>query len=254
MRLKDKVALVTGGAQGIGRAIALALAREGATVVIADLDLETARGTARDIEAEANRAARAGRGVSIAVRADVTRADDTRAIVQAAVEAYGRLDILVNNAGIYPSADIVDIQEAQWDLVLAVNLKGTFLCSQAAARQMMDQGHGVIVNIASVDAKTRTTGNAHYAAAKAGVISFTRTLACEMAPHGIRVNAVAPGWIATETLKAKSDRWKRAIEEIPVGRLGTAEDVAEAVLFLVSDVAGYITGEVLDVNGGMVMD
>jgi len=246
MRLKDKVAAVTGGGQGIGRAIALALGREGANVVVADLDLEAAGQAVREIEA--------GEGRALAVRADVTRPADAAAIVQAAVEAFGRLDILVNNAGIYPSADIVDIDAAQWDLVLAVNLKGTFLCSQAAVRRMIDQGQGTIVNVASVDAKTRTTGNAHYAAAKAGVISFTRTLACEMAPHGIRVNAVAPGWIATETLKAKSDRWKRAIEEIPVGRLGTPEDVAEAVLFLVSDVAGYITGEVLDVNGGMVMD
>jgi len=246
MRLKDKVAAVTGGGQGIGRAIALALGREGANVVVADLDLEAAGQAVREIEA--------GEGRALAVRADVTRPADAAAIVQAAVEAFGRLDILVNNAGIYPSADIVDIDAAQWDLVLAVNLKGTFLCSQAAVRRMIDQGRGTIVNVASVDAKTRTTGNAHYAAAKAGVISFTRTLACEMAPHGIRVNAVAPGWIATETLKAKSDRWKRAIEEIPVGRLGTPEDVAEAVLFLVSDVAGYITGEVLDVNGGMVMD
>jgi len=246
MRLKDKVAAVTGGGQGIGRAIALALGREGANVVVADLDLEAAGQAVREIEA--------GEGRALAVRADVTRPADAAAIVQAAVEAFGRLDILVNNAGIYPSADIVDIDAAQWDLVLAVNLKGTFLCSQAAVRRMIDQGRGTIVNVASVDAKTRTTGNAHYAAAKAGVISFTRTLACEMAPHGIRVNAVAPGWIATETLKAKSDRWKRAIKEIPVGRLGTPEDVAEAVLFLVSDVAGYITGEVLDVNGGMVMD
>ena len=246
MRLRDKVAAVTGGGQGIGRAIALALGREGAVVVVADLDLEAAGQVVREIEAGAGRA--------LAVRADVTRPADAEAIVQAAVETFGRLDILVNNAGTYPSADIVDMDEAQWDLVLAVNLKGTFLCSQAAVRRMIAQGRGTIVNVASVDAKTRTTGNAHYAAAKAGVISFTRTLACEMAPHGIRVNAVAPGWIATKTLKAKSDRWKRAIEEIPVGRLGTPEDVAEAVLFLVSDVAGYITGEVLDVNGGMVMD
>ena len=148
----------------------------------------------------------------------------------------------------------MDITESEWDQVLAVNLKGTFLCSQAAAKQMLTQAQGAIVNITSVDAKTRTTGNAHYAAAKAGVISFTRSLANEMAPHGIRVNAVAPGWIATETLMARSDRWRQAVKEIPVGRLGVPNDVAEAVLFLVSDVAGYITGEILDVNGGMVMD
>jgi 3-oxoacyl-[acyl-carrier protein] reductase len=246
MQLKDRVAIVTGSGQGIGRATALRLAREGAMVVAADLNADTARQTVQEIKA--------GGGRAIDLVADVTRYMDANAMVEKAVKTFGSLDILVNNAGFYPSAFIVDIEEAEWDFVLAVNLKSTFLCSQAAAKQMIKQRHGVIINVASVDGKMRTTGNAHYAAAKAGVISFTRTLACEMAFHNIRVNAVCPGWIATETLKAKSDRWRQAIEEIPVGRLGTSEDVAEAILFLASDVAGYITGEVLDVNGGMVMD
>lgn len=246
MQLIDRVAVVTGAGQGIGRAIALRLAREGAKVVVGDLNAETARRTAQEIEA--------GDGQAVDLVADVTNRRDAAALTQKAVETFGGLDILVNNAGTYPSGLVIDIDEGEWDLVLAVNLKGTFLCSQAAAKQMMAQRRGVIINIASVDGKTRTTGNAHYAAAKAGVISFTRTLACELAPYNIRVNAVSPGWIDTETMKAKSDRWRQAIEEIPVGRLGTPEDVAEAVLFLVSDAAGYITGEILDVNGGIVMD
>jgi len=246
MQLIDRVAVVTGAGQGIGRAIALRLAREGAKVVVGDLNPKTARRTAQEIKAE--------NGQAVDLVADVTNRSDAAALTQKAVETFGGLDILVNNAGFYPSGLVIDIDEAEWDLVLDVNLKGTFLCSQAAAKQMVAQRHGVIINIASVDGKTRTTGNAHYAAAKAGVISFTRTLAGEMAPYNIRVNAVSPGWIDTETMKAKSDRWHQAIEEIPVGRLGTPEDVAEAVLFLVSDGAGYITGEILDVNGGIVMD
>ena len=246
MRLNGKVAAVTGAGQGIGRAIVLALAREGAAVIVSDVNLQMAQETAREIQA------RGGRAVSLKV--DVTERQDAEELAATAVREFGRLDILVNNAGVYPSAPIIEIREAEWDLVMDINLKGAFLCSQAAVRQMMVQCDGVIVNVSSVDAKTRTSGNAHYAAAKAGVISFTRTLACEAAPYGIRVNAVAPGWIGTETLLKKSDRWRQAIEEIPVGRLGTPEDVAEAVLFLASTAAGYITGEVLDVNGGMVMD
>jgi 3-oxoacyl-[acyl-carrier protein] reductase len=192
--------------------------------------------------------------LAVHVRVDVTKPADAKALTAKAVEEFGRLDILVNNAGIYPSSSILDLTEEMWDLVVAVNLKGTFLCSQAAVRQMIEQQSGVVINIATVDAKMRTTGNAHYAAAKAGVISFTRTLACEMAPHGIRVNAVAPGWVETEALLNNPVRYKEALKLIPVNRLGKPEDVAGAVLYLVSDAASYITGEVLDVNGGMFMD
>ena len=246
MRLKGKAAAVTGAGLGIGRAISLTLAREGADVVVSDINLEVARKTVQEIEARGGRA--------VALKVDVTNLQEAEALTERAVQSFGKLDILVNNAGIYPSAPITEITEEEWDLVMAVNLKGGFLCSQAAARRMIAQRQGVIVNVASMDAKTRTTGNAHYAASKAGVISFTRTLACEMASYGIRVNAVSPRWIGTETLRKKADRWRQAVEEIPVGRLGTPEDVAEAVLFLVSDVAGYITGEILDVNGGIFMD
>jgi 3-oxoacyl-[acyl-carrier protein] reductase len=246
MGLNGKVVVVTGAGQGIGRAIALRLAREGASVLVGDLNVATAQQTVYEIEA--------GGGQAAYLVADVTKRSDAVALTHQAVETFGSLDILVNNAGLYPNAPIIEIDEDEWDLVLAVNLKGTFLCSQAAAKQMITQRRGVIINIASVDAKARTTGNAHYAAAKAGVISFTRTLACEMAPYHIRVNAVCPGWIVTDTLKAKSERWRQALKEIPVGRLGTPEDVAEAVLFLVSDAAGYITGEILDINGGIFMD
>ena len=246
MRLKGKVTAVTGAGQGIGRVIALTLAREGAAVVVSDIDSKMAQQTAQEIKAKG--------GQAVALKVDVTKRRDAEALTERAVQKFGRLDILVNNAGIYPSAPIIEIKEEEWDLVMAINLKGTFLCSQAAVRQMMVQRQGSVVNVASVDAKARTTGNAHYAASKAGVVSFTRTLACEMATYGIRVNAVSPGWIGTETLRKKSDRWQQAMDEIPVGRLGTPEDVAEAVLFLVSDVAGYITGEVLDVNGGIFMD
>jgi len=246
MRLQGRAAAVTGAGRGIGRAIAMTLAREGAAVIVADIDDKAAQDTAAEIQTRG--------GQAMLLHVDATRKADAQMMVETAVRHYGKLDILVNNAGVYPSAPVTEITEEQWDWVLAVNLKSAFLCSQAAVKQMMAQHHGVIINLASVDAKTRTTGNAHYSAAKAGVISLTRTLAGEMAPHGIRVNAVAPGWIATETLISISERWKNAVAEIPVGRLGRPEDVAEAVLYLVSDAASYVTGEVLDVNGGMVMD
>lgn len=246
MRLEGQVAAVTGAGQGIGRSIARTLAKEGAAVVVSDISAKAAYQVARDITDSG--------GTATSLKVDVTIPHEARSLTTRAVESFGALDILVNNAGVYPSAPILDITEEQWDFVLAVNLKGAFLCSQPAVSHMITRRKGAIVNISSGDAKMRTTGNAHYAAAKAGVISLTRTLACETAPYGIRVNAVAPGWIGTDTLLNASNRWKDAMEKIPVGRLGTPEDVAQAVLFLVSDVSSYITGEVLDVNGGLLMD
>jgi 3-oxoacyl-[acyl-carrier protein] reductase len=246
MQLNGRVAVVTGAGQGIGRVIALRLAREGAKVVVGDLNAVTARKTTQEIEDLGFQA--------VDSVGDVTKLSGALALTQKSIDTFGGLDILVNNVGFYPSAPIIEITEADWDLVLAVNLKTTFLCSQAAVKQMMSQRSGVIINIASVDAKTRTIGNAHYAAAKAGVISFTRTLACEMAPYSIRVNAVSPGWIGSDTMQSKSERVRQILKEIPMGRLGTPDEVAEAVLFLASDAARYITGEILDVNGGLFMD
>jgi 3-oxoacyl-[acyl-carrier protein] reductase len=246
MRLEGQVAAVTGAGQGIGRSIARRLAQEGAAVVVSDISTEAAQQVARDIADSGGRAT--------PLKVDVTIPHEAQRLTTRAIDSYGALDILVNNAGVYPSAPILEITEEEWDFVIAVNLKGVFLCSQPAISHMITQRKGAIVNISSGDAKMRTTGNAHYAAAKAGVISLTRTLACETAPYGIRVNAVAPGWIGTDTLLNASSRWRQAMEHIPVGRLGTPEEVAEAVLFLASDVSSYITGEVLDVNGGLLMD
>lgn len=246
MQIDGRIAIVTGAGQGIGRAIALRLAQAGASLVIGDLNPQTAQEVAQEIKSMGRQA--------VHLVADVTKVDGAQALIQKSIDAFGKLDILVNNVGYYPSAPIINISEADWDLVLAVNLKSTFLCSQAAAKYMMAQREGVIINIASVDGKTRTTGNAHYAAAKAGVISFTRSMACEMAPHNIRVNAVSPGWIAVKATNTNSERVSQILKEIPMGCLGKPEDVAEAVLFLASDSARYITGEILDVNGGLVMD
>lgn len=246
LSLESKVAVVTGAGHGIGRAIALRLASAGAKVAVADLSMDTAGQTVNEIETQG--------GAALAFKADVTVQEDVTALMDKTIGEFGSLDILVNNVGIYPVAPIMEITESEWDRVVAINLKSTFLCSQAAAGRMMAQESGVIINIASIDAKVRTTGNAHYAAAKAGVISFTRTMANEMADHGIRVNAVAPGWILTNPDLAKTERWLKIAEEIPVHRFGYPEDVAKAVLFLASDAASYITGEVLDVNGGLQMD
>lgn len=247
MRLANKTAVVTGAGRGIGRAIALTLARDGASVVVSDINLQTAQGVAQEIIERG--------GQALALEADVSDAQSVQRLIEKTQEAWGRLDILVNNAGLFPTGKpVLQVTQEEWDRVFAVNTRGVFLCSRAAAQAMVPQGGGVIINIASVDAKDKTTGNAEYAASKAAVISFTRTLACELAGEGVRVNAVSPGWIATENLLSKPDRMAQAIQDIPIGRLGTPQDVAEAVAFLASDAASYITGEVLDVNGGKVMD
>lgn len=246
-RLKDKVAVVTGAAQGIGKAIAETLAQRGAHVVIADIQLEKAEATAQAIAAGAGRRA-------IAVQCNVADSDSAKALIDRAIEEFGRIDILINNAGTTRDNLIMRISEADWDLILGINLKGAFNCSKAAVRPMMKQRSGRIVNISSVVGLAGNGGQTNYAASKAGLIGFTKSLAKEVGGRNITVNAVAPGFIATDLTSEILGRMKdEAIKATPLGRLGTVEDVAYAVAFLVSDDAAFITGQVLSVDGGMVM-
>ena len=246
MKLQGKVALITGGAQGIGKAIALLFAREGAAVVVADINLEKARETCREIES-------LGRG-TLAVGGNVADAKEAETMVQEAIKQFGRLDILVNNAGVTRDQILLRMKEEDWDLVMAVNLKGAFQCTKAALRPFLKQKSGKVVNIASVTGQMGNAGQANYAASKAGLIGFTKSIAREYASRNIQVNAVAPGFIDTAMSQAipQKDR-EILIRQIPLERLGTSEDVAEAVLFLASRAADYITGQVLNVNGGMHM-
>ena len=246
MKLKGKVALITGGAQGIGKAIALLFTREGAKVVIADINLEKARETCQEVESLG--------GETLAVGGNVAGAKEAETMVQQAADQFGRLDILVNNAGITRDQVLLRMKEEDWDLVMAVNLKGAFLCTKAALRLFLKQKSGKVVNIASVTGEMGNAGQANYAASKAGLIGFTKSIAREYASRNIQVNAVAPGFIDTAMSQAipQKDR-EFLIKQIPMERLGTAEDVAEAVLFLARPAADYITGQVLSVNGGMYM-
>jgi 3-oxoacyl-[acyl-carrier protein] reductase len=239
------VAVVTGGAKGIGRAICETLADAGATVVVADID-------GRGAEETAGLLSRPGR----AVTADVSSEKSVAGLYEEVMAAYGRVDILVNNAGICRMIPILDITVSEWDKILAVNLRGTFLMSREAFRIMKEQGSGKIVSIASAAAKIGgLAAGAHYSASKAGVICFTKSLALQAAPFHINVNAVCPGPMATEMTDAWGDKTNDAFKaKIPFGDYGVPQDVANAVAFLVSDKAKYITGEILDVNGGLVMD
>lgn len=246
MKLEGKVALITGGAQGIGRAIALILARQGARVVISDVNLEKAQETCREIES-------AG-GQALAIEGNVADAKAAENMVERAVEKFGALDILVNNAGITRDGVLLRMKEEDWDSVMAVNLKGAFQCTRAALRFFLKRKAGKIVNIASVTGEMGNAGQSNYAASKAGLIGFTKSVAREYASRNIQVNAVAPGFIDTAMTQAIPQRDRDSlIKQIPMERLGTPEDVAEAVLFLASSAADYITGQVLNVNGGMYM-
>ncbi|MBI3353779.1 MAG: 3-oxoacyl-[acyl-carrier-protein] reductase [Nitrospirae bacterium] len=246
MDLKGKIALVTGAAQGIGKEIALALARAGADVVISDVNLEGAEGAAKEIEAIGCK--------SLAVKANVANFSEVDEMINKTIEKFGRIDILVNNAGITRDNLIVRMKEEDWDLVIDINLKGTFNCIKAAIRPMAKQRSGRIINIASIVGVMGNAGQANYVASKAGVIGLTKTVAREYANRGINVNAVAPGFIDTAMTQALSQEVRDNLQkQIPMGRLGTSEDVANAVRFLASDSAGYITGQVIHVNGGMWM-
>jgi NAD(P)-dependent dehydrogenase (short-subunit alcohol dehydrogenase family) len=244
MRLRGKATAVTGGTRGIGRAIALAFAREGADVLVNGRDATAGAKVCAEIEALGCRA--------VWHAADLGRVAEARGVVGAAVAAFGRLDVLVNNAGLFERKPALEMEEADWDRLLDVNLKGAFFCAQAAARAMRGRG-GVIVNVAS-DAAWSGGLNpcSHYAASKAGMVSFTRSLAKELAPHGIRVNALAPGLIATEMGDTAGSTLPGLL--IPLGREGTPEEVAAAVVFLASDEASYVTGANLNLSGGLFLD
>ncbi|MBI5874531.1 MAG: 3-oxoacyl-[acyl-carrier-protein] reductase [Deltaproteobacteria bacterium] len=244
--LKDKVALVTGAAQGIGKAIALKLGNRGANLVIVDMNLEKAQETAKVIESLGRKA--------IAIMANVANLQEAEAMMDETVAKLGAIHILVNNAGITKDALILRMKEEDWDAVIAVNLKGVFNCTKAAVRHMAKQRCGRIVNIASIVGEMGNAGQANYSASKAGVIALAKTVAREFASRNITCNAIAPGFIETAMTQALSEKVREELaKQIPLARLGTPDDVAEGVLFLVSDAANYITGQVLNINGGMYM-
>ena len=244
MQLKDKVALVTGSAQGIGKAIALALAQAGANIIVSDINFELASRTAEEIQKTGVKA--------VSQKMNVADPPDVEAGVKKAVEEMGRIDILVNNAGITKDTLFVRMKKEDWDLVLSINLTGVFNLCKAIAPLMMKQRSGKIINIASIVGEMGNVGQSNYSASKAGVIGLTKTLARELAPRGITVNAIAPGFIQTAmTDKIPEDIKKKMLEQVPLGKLGQPEDVAAAALFLASGAADYVTGQILNVNGGM---
>jgi len=245
MRLASEVAVVTGAARGIGKAIALALKAEGAYLVLSDVSEEVHK-TAAEIEADGGRA--------IAIIGNVTQSADCEAMVKLALDTYGHLDIMVNNAGVTRDNLLMRMSEADWDLVMDINLKGTFLCTKACLKTMMKQRSGKIINIASVIGLMGNPGQANYAASKGGVISFTKSMAKELGSRNIRVNAIAPGFIESKMTEVLSTEARENLQKmIPLGTLGQAEHVAKAVVFLASPDACYITGHVLNVDGGMAM-
>ncbi|ARU62892.1 3-oxoacyl-ACP reductase [Tumebacillus avium] len=244
MRLQDKTAIITGGANGIGKETAILFAQNGAKVILADFDEANGAAAVEELRALGAQAH--------FVKADVSSSEDAEQIVAAALEQFGRVDILVNNAGITRDGFLVKMEQEQWDRVIGINLTGVFLCTQAAAKVMMAQGSGVILNAASVVAQFGNVGQTNYAATKAGVVGMTKTWAKELGPKGVRVNAVAPGFVSTNMTDKVPEKVLDAMKlQTPLRRLGQPRDIANAYLFLASDEASFINGAVLAVDGGL---
>jgi len=253
MRFKGQVAIVTGGSKGLGKAIAKQLAHEGASVVINGRDMNALEEATQEIRREGSQIT--------AIQADVSKSEDVKAMIDKVIEDYDRIDILINNAAVFAeSVRIVDLEEEEWDRIMTTNLKGVFLCAKAVIKQMVKQKSGKIVNMTSFTGKTgrvvySTFGDptkAHYCASKAGIISLTKSLAYELAPYNINVNGVAAGSVAPEG--TPEEKKEMITPLVPLGRMGTSEDVSASTLFLASAESSFITGEILDVNGGTLMD
>lgn len=248
MRFKNKVVIITGAGSGIGRAIALAFAEEGATVAVWEQSRKAAHETVDAITGSGKEA--------IACEVDVSKGEEVTRCLQKVISRWARVDVLINNAGICKVGPIESISEAEWDRVMEVNLKSVFLCSKAVMPTMKEQRSGCIINIGSLAGKVGGIAvGAHYAASKAAVMCFTKSLAKELAPFGVRVNAIAPGVIETDMSRMITQgNWDIYLPQIPLGRIGSVQEVARVALFLASDEASYITGEIVDVNGGQMMD
>lgn len=246
MLLKDKVAIVTGGARGIGKEIALTLAKEGASVCICDVNEQALEETAKELESTGKKA--------IGIKIDVTDFSQVQEMVQKVLDKFSKIDILINNAGITRDNLVLRMKEEEWDAVLNVNLKGTFNCTKAVSKVMVKQRSGRIVSIASIVGLMGNPGQSNYAASKGGIISFTKSVAKELASRNINVNAIAPGFIKTDmTASLPKDLQDEMLKLIPLNRFGEPSDVANLTLFLVSENSNYITGHVIQVDGGMVM-